>query len=76
MGSLVEETQASQANFLLAEVPASAPLTAQALYLKLKQQHILVRYFNAPRLDDKLRISIGTPEQNDQLTSLLTEALT
>ncbi len=76
LGQLGLKTQSSQANFLLAEVPSSAAMTAHALYLHLKQQHILVRYFDAPRLDDKLRISIGTPQLNDQLMALLTEVLT
>jgi histidinol-phosphate aminotransferase len=26
-----------------------------------------VRYFDAPRLDDKLRITVGDPQQNDRL---------
>jgi histidinol-phosphate aminotransferase len=30
-----------------------------------------VRYFDAPRLDDKLRITIGDPIQNDRLLAAL-----
>ena len=67
---------ASQANFLLVEVPAHAKHNAQALYEALKGQHILVRYFNAQRLNNKLRISIGTPAQNEQLLAALTQLLT
>ena len=59
----------SEANFLLAAVPL--PLTAQALYLDLKKQGILVRYFDHQGLNDKLRITVGTPLQN----SLLIEAI-
>ena len=62
---------ASQANFLLAQVPGEARLTARELYLALKERGILVRYFDAPRLTDKLRITIGTPEQNARLVSEL-----
>jgi histidinol-phosphate aminotransferase len=54
----------SQANFLLAQSPTG---NAESLYQKLKQQGILVRYFKQPRLEDKLRITVGTPEQNEAL---------
>ena len=41
----------------------------------LKEAGILVRYFNTPRLQDSLRITVGTPEQNrhllDQLNHLI-----
>lgn len=57
----------SQSNFLLAEVPQRASLDAASIYKALKQRNIFIRYFNEPRLRNKLRISIGTPEQNDQL---------
>lgn len=66
----------SQANFLLVEVPVSAKHNAEVLYEALKAQHILVRYFNAPRLNNKLRISIGTPAQNERLLAALTQLLT
>jgi histidinol-phosphate aminotransferase len=63
----------SQANFLLAQSPSG---NAQHLYETLKQRGILVRYFNQPRLDDKLRITIGTPEQNETLIKVLGNVLT
>jgi histidinol-phosphate aminotransferase len=62
---------ASQTNFLLASVPLECRLTAAALYAALKQRGVLVRYFDAPRLDDKLRITIGDPAQNDRLLAAL-----
>jgi histidinol-phosphate aminotransferase len=58
----------SQANFLLAQ---SLLGNAQLLYQMLKQQGILVRYFKQPRLEDKLRITVGTPEQNETLIKAL-----
>jgi len=58
----------SQANFLLAQ---SRSGNAEPLYKMLKQRGILVRYFNQPRLEDKLRITIGTPEQNEILIKVL-----
>ena len=61
----------SHANFLLATVPDTLP-PAQAVYEALKAEGILVRYFDADRLRDKLRISIGTPEENARLVAALT----
>jgi histidinol-phosphate aminotransferase len=62
----------SQANFVLA-----TPLTGNAefLYLKLKERGILVRYFKQPGLEDKLRISVGTDEQNQILIEALVSLL-
>jgi histidinol-phosphate aminotransferase len=58
----------SQANFLLATVPGG---DAGALYRHLKQQGILVRFFDRPGLSDKLRITIGRPDENDALLAAL-----
>lgn len=54
----------SHTNFVLAEPPSGpgAP-TARELYGKLLERGIYVRYFDHPRLADKLRISIGTDEE-------------
>jgi histidinol-phosphate aminotransferase len=41
------------------------------LFNDLKARKILVRYFDHPRLADRLRITIGTPEQNDILLQAL-----
>jgi len=59
----------SQSNFLLAGVPDGTD--AGALYRELKQRGILVRYFDQPRLADKLRISVGTPAEDDRLIDAL-----
>ena len=66
----------SHANFLLVEVPDTVPLSADALYQALKDRGILVRYFDAPGLEDKLRISVGTATENQRLIDTLTELLT
>jgi histidinol-phosphate aminotransferase len=58
----------SQANFVLATPSAG---NAEFLYLKLKERGILVRYFKQPGLEDKLRISVGTDEQNQILIEAL-----
>jgi histidinol-phosphate aminotransferase len=65
----------SQANFVLTEVSESSPLTAENLYLALKQRKILVRWWQSARLSNKLRITIGTPEQNEQLLGILRDLL-
>lgn len=61
----------SHANFLLATVPATAD--ARELYQSLKARGILIRFFDKPGLRDKLRITIGSPEEHDALLSALTE---
>src|SRR5690606_21211143 len=63
----------SHTNFLLATVPAGAG--AAELFESLKQEGIYVRYFTHERLRDKLRITIGTPEQNDALLDELNQLL-
>jgi histidinol-phosphate aminotransferase len=59
----------SQGNFLLATIPGAAH--AGWLYTALKSRGVLVRFFDKPGLDDKLRISIGTGEENDALLAAL-----
>ncbi len=55
----------SQANFVMARM-ASADL-AQGTYERLKAQKILIRYWNKPRIDDCVRITVGTREEIDAL---------
>lgn len=62
----------SEANFLLVR-PADGQ--ARAIYEGLKASGILVRYFQTPGLDDKLRITVGTDAQNDRLVAVLSEQL-
>ena len=47
--------------------PPPNSIGAAEIYKRLKAEGILVRYFDHPRLHDKLRISIGTKEQNQVL---------
>ena len=54
----------SQANFVLATVPGGHGREA---YLGLKRMGILVRFFDKPGLNDKLRITIGTGQENNAL---------
>jgi histidinol-phosphate aminotransferase len=60
----------SESNFLLATCRRPS---ARELYESLKARKILVRYFNYAGLDDKLRITVGAPEQNQALIAALTE---
>ena len=63
----------SQSNFLLVTVPKDND--AANIYQCLKDQNILVRYFDLPHLQDKLRITIGTPQQNQQLLDAIDRIL-
>ncbi|MEP0871379.1 histidinol-phosphate transaminase [Trichocoleus desertorum AS-A10] len=54
----------SQTNFLLVEPPEK---NAEQIFLALKEQDIWIRYFHQSGLKDKLRITIGTNEQNQTL---------
>ncbi len=58
----------SKANFLLCRV-----VDREAIQLKsaLEQEGFLVRHFDKPRLRDHVRISVGRPEQNDAIISVL-----
>ena len=62
----------SQTNFVLARTPGPS---AARLYEQLKERRILVRYFAQRRLEDCLRISIGTDEEIDTFLGVLEELL-
>ena len=64
------EVLPSSANFVFAKPPSK--FCAEDLYLALKEQGVLVRYFNKPRISEYLRISIGTDEEMDVLLQRLT----
>ena len=58
------EVTDSKANFLFARHPG---ISGGELYAKLKERGILVRHFDAERIRDYNRISIGTEEQMEAL---------
>jgi len=62
----------SFANFVLAERKNHK---ASEIYDKLVQRNIYIRYFDLPGLENKLRITVGTEEQNDKLILALKEVL-
>lgn len=56
--------QDSKSNFIFASHPK---YSAKELFEELKKAGIYVRYFNKPRIDNYLRISIGTDAEMDEL---------
>lgn len=62
------EVPSSQTNFLWVTPPQG---NAEEIYLALKERGILVRYFNHSGLSQKLRITVGTDEQNQSLIEAL-----
>ena len=60
----------SKANFLFAE---SSRIPGGELYRKLKEKGILVRHFDKPRLENRLRITVGSDRQMDALLAALRE---
>ena len=62
----------SRANFVFS---STERINGGALYKKLKENGILVRHFDAPRIDNWLRITIGTPEQMQALMDAVDKIL-
>ena len=64
--------QDSRSNFIFA-THESCP--AKELFAALREKHIYVRYFPKDRIDNHLRITIGTDEEMKKLVEFLTEYL-
>ena len=62
----------SSANFLFATHPGHS---AQSLFSGLREQGVIVRFFDKPRINEYLRISIGTDAQCDRLLAVLDQLL-
>jgi len=62
----------SQANFVFARHPQQ---DAAAIAAGLRARGVLVRHFRLPRIEQYLRISIGTPAQCDELVQALGSVL-
>lgn len=58
----------SMSNFIFATHSA---VPAKKIFEALREQKIFVRYFNQPRIDNYLRITIGTDEEMDALFEAL-----
>ena len=62
----------SRTNFVFA---STGRINGGALYKKLKENGILVRHFDTPRIENWLRITIGTPEQMQALMDAVDKIL-
>ena len=64
------ETLPSSANFIFT---TNKNIDAKDLFEYLKERRIFVRYFNKPRINQYLRITIGTQEQMEALVKAIKE---
>lgn len=62
----------SQANFIFA---THKEKRADYIFAELKKRGIFVRYFNSPKIDNYLRITVGTDEEMECLFKALEEIL-
>ena len=63
----------SQGNFVLATLPRAG--SAKPVYEGMKARGVLVRFFDKPGLTDKLRMTIGTPDENAAMLAALDASL-
>ena len=61
---------ASAANFLFVTHPR---YKAKDIFTYLRDKGIFIRYFDLPRIDNYLRITVGTDEESDRLTEAVRE---
>ncbi|TAL81131.1 MAG: histidinol-phosphate transaminase [Candidimonas sp.] len=62
----------SLTNFVFARHPGHS---AASLHLALRERAILVRHFKQPRIEQFLRITVGTPDDCERLSDVLAEIL-
>jgi histidinol-phosphate aminotransferase len=72
LNALGFSTLPSTANFIFTRHPQHA---GAKLYQALRDRGIIVRHFKLPRIEDFLRITIGTDEQSSELVAALKEIL-
>lgn len=72
LDALSFQTLPSWGNFVFTRFPG---VTGQALYEGLRERGVLVRYWNQPKIQDYIRITIGTPEQMQLVLQILKEML-
>ena len=72
LASLGFEFTDSKTNFLFA---THKSISAEKIFNELKKKNIYVRYFNKPRIDNYLRITIGNDEEMDALYKALEEII-
>ncbi|MHC1719706.1 MAG: histidinol-phosphate transaminase [Clostridiaceae bacterium] len=62
----------SKSNFIFI---SHSKVKAEKIFLRLKEEGVLVRHFNRPRIDNFLRVSIGTDFEMDMLIKKLEQIL-
>lgn len=62
----------SKTNFIFAK---HSKLGGEKIYLALKEKGVLVRYFKKPRIDEYVRITVGSDEETDALISAMKEVI-
>lgn len=62
----------SKANFVFASSP---DISGKEYFTKLREDNIIVRYFDKPKISDYVRITIGTPEEMELLLEKTKEIL-
>jgi len=62
----------SKSNFIFI---SHVKVKAEKIFLRLKEEGVLVRYFNKPRIDNYLRVSIGTDLEMDTMIKKLEQIL-
>jgi histidinol-phosphate aminotransferase len=72
LASLGFDTLPSTANFIFTRHPKHA---GTKLYQALRDRGIIVRHFKSPRIEEFLRITIGTDEQTNELIAALKQIL-
>ena len=60
----------SETNFVFAK---HEDFTGEDIYLHLRKHNILVRFFNTPKLNEFVRITIGLPEDMQTLVDCLSD---
>jgi histidinol-phosphate aminotransferase len=59
----------SQANFIFV---SNRKYPGRVLFQSLRDKGILVRYFDKPKIDNFIRVSIGTDEEMDRFLDVIT----
>jgi histidinol-phosphate aminotransferase len=72
LSALGFDTLPSTANFIFTCHPQHSGVM---LYQALRDRGIIVRHFKSPRIEEFLRITIGTDEQSGELVAALKEIL-
>jgi histidinol-phosphate aminotransferase len=62
------DVKPSETNFIFARPPENS-FSAEKIYQLLKRHNIFVRFFSGKKTEDRLRITIGTPEEMEKLLS-------